>query len=222
MPSVSAIGARRSTRASPLASGFWPWIADLLTVVRIPLAFLFWFVVDRPAWALAVIAAAALSDLADGRIARWARQRQGLPADEPSIGAWLDPLCDKFFVVSVLAATWVHAAPPLLLVVAIAARELVLVPLTLVYRFTPLRQRMRYDFRAGPVGKAATVAQFLAILAVLTQHPLQVTLAIVAAGLGLVAAVHYVVRGVRLVGARTSGRAVPETPGPDSSHPKSN
>ncbi len=80
-----------------------------------------------------------------------------------------------------------------------------MVPLAGVYRFTRLRSRMRYDFRAGPVGKAATVAQFLAILALLAEHPLRTALATLAGCLGLISAGEYVRRGLRL--ARVAARA---------------
>ena len=123
------------------------------------------------------------------------------------MGAWLDPLCDKTFVVSVLIATWVHTHPALWLIVAIGARELVLVPLAALYRFTGLRSRMRYDFRAGPLGKAATVAQFVAVLALLAHLPYRAALAGLSGVLGLVAAGHYVRRGLRLARRSSIGPA---------------
>jgi phosphatidylglycerophosphate synthase len=179
------------------------WAANLLTLSRLPLAAAFWLVADRPGWALAVMALAAFTDVIDGRVARAVRRRHGRPADAPSLGAWLDPLCDKTFVVSVLAATWWQVRPPLPELLAIAARELVLVPLAAVYRFTPLvRARMRYDFRAGVPGKAATVAQFVAITLLLTGHPWWVAAAWLAGAIGLVAAAHYVARGVQLARRR--------------------
>jgi len=183
------------------------WTANLLTLARLPLAVLFWFVVHRLDGAFAVIALAALTDVVDGRLARRARRLEGLPASAASMGAWLDPLCDKTFVVSVLIATWVHTHPPLWLIVAIGARELVLVPLATLYRFTRLRSRMRYDFRAGPLGKAATVAQFVAILALLAHLPYRAALAWLSGAIGLVAAGHYVRRGLRLARRGSLGPA---------------
>jgi ferredoxin len=89
---------------------------------------------------------------ADGAVARRARKAghaRGLTLP-PGPGAWLDPLCDKSFVLSVLAATYVNLAPSLYLLALIATRELILIPLAAIYRFTPLlRGRSRYDFRAG-------------------------------------------------------------------------
>lgn len=180
------------------------WAAQLLTLSRIPLGLLFWIAISDPSWAFAVMAVAAVTDVADGVFAR--RARSAAEARRvtlgPGPGAWLDPLCDKFFVLSVLAATYVKLEPPPYLLAAIATRELILVPLAAIYRLTPvLRARMHYDFRAGPLGKATTIVQFLAIATILLGHSLQVPLALFAAAIGLLAAIHYIRRGVRLARA---------------------
>jgi cardiolipin synthase (CMP-forming) len=181
------------------------WLAHLLTFSRIPLGVMFWAVVDRPAWAVIVLAVAGATDVIDGRIARFVRQRRARRGQPPpsDVGEWLDPLCDKTFVLAVLAAAVaVRLGPPPLLLVAIAARELILVPLAAVYRFTPLlRRRMHYRFRAGALGKAATVAQFAALTALLFRHQSAAALAAVAAVVGVAAAAAYVARGVRLARA---------------------
>jgi phosphatidylglycerophosphate synthase len=178
------------------------WLAHLLTLSRLPLAALFWFVADRPDAAIAVLAAAGVTDLLDGRLARADRRRRGAPEDAGGIGGWLDPLCDKAFVIAVLIAIWARHDPPVPVVVAIAARELVLVPAVIVYRVTPaVRARLRYRFRAGPIGKAATACQFVAILSVLTLPALAPALAALAAIVGLLAAARYLGQGVRLARA---------------------
>ena len=130
----------------------------------------FWMVVQRPREALLVLAVAAATDLVDGHVARFVMRRRaarGEPA--PSrIGEWLDPLCDKSFVLSVLIAVWMRLAVPAGRLLAIASREVILVPIAALHRFTPwLRARLRYAFRAGPLGKAATVVQFGALTALL-------------------------------------------------------
>lgn len=111
----------------------------------------------------------------------------------------MDPLCDKTFVLSVLLALWTRAGLSPVLIAAIATREIILIPLAALYRFTPLlRARMRYRFRAGLLGKGATVAQFLAIVGVLFRLPQVPLAAAVAAVIGAAAALAYVVRGIRL------------------------
>lgn len=211
-PTISGLdpAGGRAGPASSATMGAGLWTAQILTLSRIPLGFLFWITVTRPAWSFPVMALAGLSDVADGAVARHARraaEARGL-IRPPGPGAWLDPLCDKFFVGSVLAATYVRLGPPLLLLGAVALRELILIPLAAVYRLTPsLRTRLRYDFRAGPLGKATTVAQFLAIGAMLMGLPAQVALAGLAAGLGLLASIAYIQRGLSLAAHGPHGSA---------------
>jgi phosphatidylglycerophosphate synthase len=64
------------------------WLAHALTLSRIPLALALWWTWGDPVWSVAIVAAAALTDTADGRVARWA-QRRG--ARGPDIGGWLEP-----------------------------------------------------------------------------------------------------------------------------------
>src|SRR6185369_13016637 len=158
------------------------WLPNLLSLTRIPLGGLFWLTLGPTArqspWAFVVMAAAAVTDVLDGHLARRnaaraAASRAGAAgAAGGGSGAWLDPICDKLFVASVLAAILVHRHPQLWLVALIVSRELIQLPLTLVYRFFPmLRSWLRYDFRASGLGKAATVAQFLAVAALILDHP---------------------------------------------------
>jgi cardiolipin synthase len=185
------------------------WLAHLLTIVRIPLGGLFWLVVDRPGAALLVLTIGAATDVIDGHIARFVMRRRAARGQPPPsrVGEWLDPLCDKTFVLSVLLAVWWRLSPPTALVLAVAARELILVPVAAVYRFTPwLRRRLHYRFRAGPLGKAATVVQVGTLAALLFGHPATAGLAALCAGVGLLAAVDYVLRGVRLAREQSMNR----------------
>ena len=166
------------------------WTAHALTLSRIPLAIGLWFAWGNTAWSLVLLGLAAISDAADGRVARRAKR---LGATGPDIGGWLDPMADKIFVAVVLAAIWVHAAAPgraFSLVVLIGARELVLLPLVAVY----LAKRVPHPaFRADVLGKAATVAQLIALCVIVVAPDHAVPGAVVAAILGVAAAVHYVV-----------------------------
>ena len=174
------------------------WLAHALTVIRLPLAALFWVLATRPPYAAAVIAAAALTDMLDGRVARRALRR-GAAGRVAEAGAWLDPLCDKLFAVTVLAALAVRVGTPLWVLALVGARELVVGPLALVYRLTPLHRRYHWDFHASRAGKHATVAQFVAVGALAVAAPGAVVLATVAALFGLAAAADYVRRAARLV-----------------------
>src|SRR3954468_12449262 len=105
------------------------WLAHALTLSRLPIAVGLVAAYGHTAWAVALVVLAAATDLADGNVAR-AMQRRGKTT--PDIGGWLDPLVDKVFVVIVLATIGWHTRD-VLLIGLIAAREVVLVPLVLVY-----------------------------------------------------------------------------------------
>lgn len=164
------------------------WLAHALTLSRIPLGLALWCAWGDPAWSLALLVLAALTDIADGRVARRARRRG---ARGPDIGGWLDPAVDKLFVAIVLAAIWHRGrlADPGAVIVLIGARELVLVPLIAIY---VVRRLARRPLRADRFGKAATVAQFVALCAIALAPDHAVPAAVVSAALGLVAAAHYV------------------------------
>ena len=177
--------------------GFWT-LANVLTLSRIPLGIAFWFVTDRPAWALAVMIVGGATDLVDGAVAR----RRG-QAGRNGVGAWLDPVCDKFFVLSMVAALLAVRRPESWMVVAIVAREIVVVPLALAYRLVPgVRRRLSYDFRAGRPGKLATLAQFAALTATLFGSGVLPWIAALAGIVGLAAAGDYVRRALRAAALR--------------------
>ena len=175
------------------------WLANLLTLARVPLGLLFFATFGNLAASIAVVAAAAVTDALDGWVARRVRRRHTGAVEPRRIGEWLDPVCDKFFVVTVLGTVWLELHPPAALLILIAARELILVPLGLVYvALILVSPHIRYEFKAGAIGKAATVTQFAALLALLVESPLLPALALAAGGLGIAAAAHYVLRASRL------------------------
>lgn len=189
------------------------WLAHGLTLVRIPLAISLWWVWGDPVWSAAIIALAALSDTADGRVARRAKRRG---ARGPDIGGWLDPAVDKLFVAVVLAAIWVrapldHLAHPFTVIALIGARELVLVPLIAVY----LARYPRHPaLHADRFGKVATIAQFVALCVIAVAPSHAIPAAVVAGTLGMIAAGHYIAvasHAVALDAARNaeSGRDTP-------------
>jgi len=181
------------------------WVAHALTLVRIPLAALFWLTYGEPVGMAIVLGLAVISDALDGWVAR--RLRPG----GSRLGAWLDPFADKLFVVGVLAAIVAHDRPPWWIVAALVARELVLVPLALAYRLALARHRgWRHDFRAGPLGKLATVAQFVALGLLGLGLPGAPLAAVVAGATGLAALAGYVARAI--TGRRAAGPATRSAP----------
>lgn len=189
-------------------------LPNLLTLSRIPMAAAVWIAPDSAPLVISLMVAAAVTDVADGRFARAVRasrerrgQDPGLVAGAKGIGAWLDPLCDKTFVVSLVIAIWVVDQPPVLDVVLIALRELCLVPLAGVYKVSRRLRETEFDFRAGIPGKLATVSQFVAV-ALIIVAPEYLRYASVAAGaFGLIATGFYLRRFAR------SMRAASDVPG---------
>jgi cardiolipin synthase (CMP-forming) len=168
------------------------WLANALTLSRIPLAALFWVTYGDRGWSIALVVLAALTDALDGTVAR--RAMRG--SQRPTAGEWLDPLADKIFVIGVLGAIQVHDPAPWGLIALIAARELVLVPLAAAYRLV-MPSRMPHAFKAGLLGKAATIAELFAVMALVIDRPLALPIAIAAGVLGLGAVGTYVARSVR-------------------------
>jgi cardiolipin synthase (CMP-forming) len=163
-------------------------------VSRVPLAVVFWLTYGDRAWSIALVVLAALTDAADGTVARWAMRRRGQTT--PTAGEWLDPLADKAFVIIVLGAIQAHDPAPWGVIALIAARELVVIPLAAAYRLV-MPSRMPHAFKAGTLGKAATIAELAAILALILRSPLALPLAIAAAALGVAAVVAYIARSLR-------------------------
>lgn len=194
-------------------------VPNLLSLSRIPLGVVFWFTLGPTPTlaygAFAVMALAALTDVLDGYLAR----RQAAPAAggssaaaEPGggTGAWLDPICDKLFVASVLVAIIVRRHPPLWLVALILSRELVQLPIGVLYRFWPaFHSWLRYDFRASPLGKGATVAQFTAIAALIVGHPWIRLFAFLSFVLGIAALVDYFRRAIAIGKTRLASEKSP-------------
>jgi phosphatidylglycerophosphate synthase len=170
------------------------WLAHALTLSRIPIALGLWSTYGDSARSLALVVIAALTDAADGNVARW-MQRRG--HTRPAIGGWLDPLVDKLFVAIVLALIWFRAGEPLV-VILVGARELLFVPIAAIYATRRAARRPALgELHADPIGKAATIAQFTALAAILAAPSWALPAAIVAAARGGAAAVPYARRVLR-------------------------
>lgn len=166
-------------------------VADVLTALRFPLAGLFPFV-RSPAWQLTIVAIAALSDMADGILAR----RFG----SSRAGAVLDPIADKVF----MAVAFVTVARRGLLgwyeLIGVLLRDLVAVLAFLATWL--LRRPVALPARAG--GKAVTIAQLLTLVAAIAESPYVRRLAWATAAIAVYAIWDYG-RTARGLGARDSG-----------------
>ena len=195
-------------------------LPDLLSLVRLPLGVAFVPLAGRPTAALAVLALAAVSDVLDGWLARRRPQwliwepsegSQTLPRRSAASkarrlptrlgwGEWLDPVCDKFFIMAVMVGLYLFRHPSLAILLPILTREAAILVLFLVHQLVPSLRGVPYDYRAHVLGKAATAAQFLAATALLLAHPAAKYLAALCALLGLLCA------GVYARRARTVAR----------------
>jgi cardiolipin synthase (CMP-forming) len=164
--------------------------ANLLSLSRIPMAGAVWIEPGQP-WLLVPLGvAAAVTDWLDGLVARRQREHTG-PHDT---GAWLDPACDKLFVVSAIVSVWVAARPDWWIVALLLVREALVVPMMLVYRLLPEARRRDIDLRAGKPGKATTVTQFFAVAALMLWPEAVPPLAVLAGVLGVLAGLSYALR----------------------------
>ena len=133
-------------------------VPSIVSLLRVPLAGLF-FMVEGTSARVAVIGAAAATDFADGWIARRFDVRT-------KAGAILDPITDKIFLLSVLAAFAAMDELSILHLILLVTRDVfaILGFLAIVLLRLPVRLRARFS------GKVVTSLQ-LAAVAALTVLP---------------------------------------------------
>lgn len=133
-------------------------VADALTVVRFPLAVLF-PAVASPVWQLVIVGLAAVTDVADGILAR----RMG----SSRVGAVLDPIADKAFMVTAFVTIARRGLLEWYELLGVLLRDLLAV-LGFVATWL-LRRPVAIPARAG--GKAVTIAQLLTLVAAIAESP---------------------------------------------------
>ena len=155
--------------------------ADLITALRLPLAVAF-PLVDDWRWRLAFVGVAGLSDLVDGSIAR----RLG-----PSrMGAVLDPVADKIFMLSAfltLVGTQAMGVLAIWELAAVLARDFAAIAAFVV----TLVRRRPIALPARLAGKLVTTGQFLVLIALVMGWEIVRPLAWVTALMGVYAIVDY-------------------------------
>lgn len=174
---------------------------NLLSLLRVPLAGLVWTVAAEPLSFVALTALAGLTDLLDGMAARAIAEKTA-PAPEVrsgGIGDWLDPVCDKIFIASAIAAAYVHHPFPGRWLVLLLFRDLAQLIALLVVTPALYRQSIRLDFRANLWGKATTVSQFGALFAALFVREALLPFALLSFSLGLTTVFRYISRAQRAV-----------------------
>ena len=150
------------SEASPAERGeqgrAWWSAADVLSLLRIPLAAAF-LLVSHSGWRLAIVGAAALSDLLDGPVAR----RLG----SSPFGAVLDPIADKLFMASAVGVVAFSGRLEIYEIIGVLLRDIVA---TVAFAGTLISHQPR-AIPARSSGKAVTVAQILTLVAFLIESP---------------------------------------------------
>ncbi len=170
-------------------------LADALSLSRVAFGGALWLVEPTAGPTLALMAAAAISDVADGWLARRLRGSRPVPPGGGR-GAWLDPVCDKAFTLSLIGTLVVRLRLPFWLVALVSARELLLL-LTLALAPWVRRPPRGLTFTANALGKATTGLQFGALALLVAQARVSAAAVAIAASsalTGSAAVVGYVMR----------------------------
>lgn len=133
-------------------------VADMLTFLRIPLAAAF-VLVTHSGWRLAIVGAAAVTDLLDGPIAR----RRGSSV----YGPVLDPIADKVFMAAAVGVVAFSGRLEPYEIIGVLLRDIVA---TVAFAATFFSDEPR-AIPARWSGKAVTVAQILTLVAFLIGSP---------------------------------------------------
>lgn len=165
-------------------------LPNLLTLIRIVLVpFVIWrlAVLDMPG-AFWLFAAAALTDLLDGNLARLLNQRSEL-------GAWLDPIADKLMLLSTLFMLAWDGVLPMYLALVVGARDLVILAGAGAYR------RLTGGLEVHPTisGKLATFIEFILVALALANAAMGLGLSHAIPLFSALAAALVVLSGVRYV-----------------------
>ena len=173
-------------------------LPNTLTVARIVIIpmFITALIYRRPHYALYLFALAAITDLLDGFLARVTNQKTVL-------GTFLDPLADKFLLVSSFILFSVYGWVPLWLTITVISRDLIVViGWFLLYMIT-------HNAKVEPVfsGKAAIAMQLITLTLVLLsitlpsfRPPLDFLFAVTAA-LTALSGLQYIYKGLRIADA---------------------
>lgn len=172
-------------------------VGNILSLLRIPLGFMF-LVVHEPGWVATIVVVGAATDLLDGLVAR-------LTHTESEIGALLDPFCDRIFVflalVSFLPSGGIDWAAFLILIL----RDIFTGGVFLVGRLAG--KEMPFHSRMG--GKVTTALQVAALLTLIFQ-PDYVKIPVYLAGVAAVfAIIDYGTAGIRVM--HPPGGRLPES-----------
>jgi CDP-diacylglycerol---glycerol-3-phosphate 3-phosphatidyltransferase len=130
--------------------------ANLLSLSRIPIAVVMTLFYSNRAIFFALLAAAIITDLLDGYIARKTRLTL--------FGAFLDPLCDKVFFAILLIFLLSTSRIALWQLFLLLLRDMFMLGLVVLSSFHRNRHLLEKNVKARWPGKIVTAAQFVALI----------------------------------------------------------
>jgi len=163
-------------------------LPSLISLARLPLALAFPWVASKPVLAIGLLAAAALSDILDGQVARRCHQ-------VTATGAALDALMDKVFVLAVVLSLLLGGSLTVLEALLLGTRDIAELPLAI--RVARGHRIHRVARSSNPFGKLATVLQFMTLVAILLGTPHRGFWVLATGACGVLAAASYWVREER-------------------------
>lgn len=173
-------------------------IPNTLTITRIALipVFITSIIYSRYDYALYLFTIAALTDVFDGLFARMKNQKTPL-------GTFLDPLADKFLLVTSFIIFSVYGWIPKWLAITVISRDVIVVAGWFIVYFITGASRVEPSL----LGKATIWLESLLIAYILININLSVlpdisnAFFIITAGVSILSAMHYMFRGIRLTHA---------------------
>jgi cardiolipin synthase len=169
------------------------WFPNLLSLSRVFLAPLIgWMILARHPWAWTVFFWVSWTDALDG----WLARKTGV---ESKLGALLDPIGDKVWVIVATLAWWKMGRIPDWLMVMILFRDALIV----VGSWVVNRRTGREDFSPSIYGKTSTVIQLTMLAGCFTVGEVWLNWLRLAAAVGtVVSGADYVRRGIGMMRAQ--------------------
>ncbi len=170
-------------------------IPNLLTILRIILipVFVTALLYERYDIALGIFVTAAISDFLDGIIARAKKQ-------VTELGSFLDPLADKFLLVTSFVLFAIHQLIPIWLTVTVISRDVIVVTGWLVLFFATHNTKVEPSM----LGKISNALQLVLLAYILLRlnigekHlPGPDLLIYLTAGFTVVSGIHYIYKGIK-------------------------
>jgi len=169
-------------------------VPNFLTTLRIVLIPLFVssLIYRRYDYGLYIFFVAAVTDFLDGLIARLKNQ-------QTELGKFLDPLADKFLLVTSFVLFAVYGFVPKWLTITVISRDIIIITGWLILYFLTHRARVEPSL----LGKAANASQLILLVYILLVINLQgdflgmeEVLIYITAFLTVVSGIHYIYRGL--------------------------